>query len=181
MSSPESDSTVKGVLSARETFQGISFDDGSLGSFMDVSTARVESFGLKACDESELATLGLFAQSDLDAATQGGLLEFSTCEEINLDSVEFAQASDGITKTGNFKIWKNDEMGGFILGQFEDDVATRSDIFDFETCEEMHLIDKEVLSLPPLSLATSTLRAPRTSSMMTTFSRCAWISVDSNA
>jgi hypothetical protein len=60
MSSPESDSTVKGLLSERETFQEISFDDGSLNSIMDVRTARVELFGLKTCDES------------------GGLLEFST-------------------------------------------------------------------------------------------------------
>jgi hypothetical protein len=52
MSSPESDSTVKGLLSERQTFQEISFDDGSLNSIMDVRTARVELFGLKTCDKS---------------------------------------------------------------------------------------------------------------------------------
>jgi hypothetical protein len=58
------------------------------------------------------------------------------------------------------KPFKNDELGGFILGQFEDDVATKSNIFYFETCEEMHVVDKEVLSLPPLSLPHQTYTHP---------------------
>jgi hypothetical protein len=162
MSSTEG-ASIKGELSELDkTCQEINFDDVSQSNFMDISTARGELFGTEMCDELEFATLGLLAEPELGMSTQGELFEFSTCEEINLDTIAFAQSVDGRNKTSHFKIWQDDDVGGIFLGEFEDGVATNSDFFDFETCEEIHLVDKAVLPVLPFSFLSSTsLRAPQ--------------------